>query len=168
MKMLRIALLGLACAVPTMSMAQWQWIDKDGRKVFSDRPPPLETPQKNILKQPGVKAAPAEAPAAQAAAPAPAVKASAPQASGKDSELEQKKKALDAAEAAKKKAREDELATMRADNCVRAKRAKASLDSGVRISRTNDKGEREILDDAARAAESKHIQAVIASDCKTD
>jgi hypothetical protein len=34
------------------------------------------------------------------------------------------------------------------------------------MARTNDKGEREIMDDAARAAESKRLDTVIASDCK--
>ncbi|WP_216088085.1 DUF4124 domain-containing protein, partial [Shigella flexneri] len=74
-----------------------QWVDKDGRKVFSDRPPPVDVPAKNILKQPGgslqpaprPQAAPADAVAgtqpgaAVAARPgAPASAASAPQLSG--------------------------------------------------------------------------------------
>ena len=41
-----------------------------------------------------------------------------------------------------------------------------TLDSGVRIARTNEKGEREFMDDAARAAEAKRTQDIIASDCK--
>jgi len=40
------------------------------------------------------------------------------------------------------------------------------LDSGIRMARMNDKGEREILDDAARAAELERTQAIIQSDCK--
>jgi hypothetical protein len=36
----------------------------------------------------------------------------------------------------------------------------------LRISQTNAKGEREILDDAQRAAEVKRIEKIIASDCK--
>ena len=49
---------------------------------------------------------------------------------------------------------------------ARAKQAKASFDSGLRISRTNAAGEREFMDDAARASELKRIQGIIASDCK--
>ena len=64
------------------------------------------------------------------------------------------------------KAEEARVAQVRAENCARAKQAKASLDSGVRMAVTNAKGEREIMDDAARAAESKRIQGIIASDCK--
>jgi hypothetical protein len=165
MNLLRATLIGLACALPALCLAQWQWVDKDGRKVFSDRSPPADIPAKNIIKQPstgkGRPAAPAEA-----AAEAPTPAASAPKVSGKDKELQEKKKLADAAEAEKKKAQEEEHAKMRADNCERAKRSKANFDSGVRISTTNAKGEREILDDAQRAAEAKRLEKIIASDCK--
>ncbi len=42
----------------------------------------------------------------------------------------------------------------------------SALDSGIRIARVNDKGEREIMDDSARAAEAKRTQGLIASECK--
>ena len=38
------------------------------------------------------------------------------------------------------------------DNCQRARSHMASLESGQRVASTNDKGEREILDDNQRAA----------------
>ena len=69
-------------------------------------------------------------------------------------------------EAEKKKAKEEEFAKARAENCQLAKRAKANFDSGVRISQTNAKGEREILDDAQRATEIQRLEKIIASDCK--
>jgi hypothetical protein len=171
MNLLRATLLGLACALPAVSLAQWQWIDKDGRKVFSDQSPPADVPAKNILRQPGQRTA-APAPAAEPAAPAASQPAKAAASgvlklSGKDKELQEKKARADAAEAEKKKAHEEELAKVRADNCVRAKRSKATFDSGVRVSRMNDKGEREVMDDAARAAESKRLDGIIATDCKT-
>ena len=50
MKSLRLLLLAAACAMPALALAQWQWIDKDGRKVFSDRPPPADVPESKILK----------------------------------------------------------------------------------------------------------------------
>ena len=92
--------------------------------------------------------------------------ASAPKVTGKDKQLEEKKKQAETAEAEKKKAEEEKVAKVRADNCARAKRAKADMDSGVRIARTNDKGEREVMDDAARAVESKRLEGIVASDCK--
>jgi hypothetical protein len=41
------------------------------------------------------------------------------------------------------------------------------LESGVRLARTLPNGEREVLDDAARAAERQRLQALLASDCPT-
>jgi hypothetical protein len=168
MKMLRsVVFLSLACSMPMLAAAQWQWVEKDGRKVFSDQPPPLDIPPARILKQPGARAAPvnpaAEAPpAAVAAAPA----ASAPKISGKDKELEERKKQAEAAEAAKAQEEKERQAKLRAENCTRAKQAKAGFDSGVRIARTNAKGEREIMDEGARAAEVKRLEGILSTDCK--
>jgi type IV secretory pathway VirB10-like protein len=167
MKSLRATLLGLACALPALSFAQWQWIDKDGHKVFSDQSPPAEVPAKNILRRPGSKGAPAQAAeeaaaVSQAAKPAPSV----PRVSGKDKDLQEKKRQAEAAEAEKKKAGEEEVAKARAENCARAKRSKATFDSGIRVSTTNDKGEREFMDEASRGAEAKRLDGIIASDCK--
>jgi hypothetical protein len=162
--------LAIACgALPLAATAQWQWIDKDGRKVFSDKSPPPDIPAKNILRQPGMRAAVVEeAPAAPSAVPAKAVAnaANAPKVSGKDRELEEKRKQALAADAEKKKAQEREVLEAQADNCKRARESKATLDSGVRLARVNDKGEREILDDTARATETKRLQEIISRDCK--
>jgi hypothetical protein len=164
MKLLRLMFFVLAL-VPVFASAQWQWIDKDGRKVFSDRSPPSDIPAKNILKQPGVRSsAPAEEPAAAASSVAKAA-VPAPKVSGKDKELEDKKKAGESAEAEKKKAHDEEVAKVRAGNCDRAKRSKAAFDSGARITRTDMKGEKVYLDDNERASEAKRNEAVIASDC---
>lgn len=161
MKAFRWLLLAAACALPAVAGAQWQWLDKDGRKVFSDRPPPSDIAPNRILKQPGQRPASAEA-----AAPAPAASAPVPQVATKDKALEEKKKQAEAAEAAKRKEAEEQQAKARAENCTRAKEAKANFDSGVRIARTNSKGEREFLDDNQRKAELTRIEGIIARDCK--
>ena len=151
------------------AMAQYQWIDKDGRRVFSDRAPPADVPAKNIVTQPRGGAAPAAAPAAaEAAAPAAsaAVTAAKAPAPGVDKALEDKKKQAEAAEAAKQKADEARQVAARADNCKRAQGAKATLDSGMRMARVNAQGEREVLDDTQRAAELKRTNQVIAESCK--
>lgn len=149
----------LAC---TAAVAQWQWVDSAGRKVFSDTPPPPGIPDKDILK----RASPA---AARPAAPAPtapsAAAPTAPQISGRDEQLEARKKQAEAQEQAAKKAEADKLAKARQDNCERAKRSKVTLDSGVRMATTNAKGEREIMGDAARAAEVKRVNEIIQSSC---
>lgn len=160
----------LAFAAASLSIsawAQWQWIDKDGRKVFSDRPPPADIHEKNILKRTGPDSRPAVAPAASSlTAPAAAGKASAPKLPGKDPQLEARKKQAEEVDAARKKAEEEQIAKTKADNCERTKRGLASFESGVRIAVTNAQGEREIMDDAARAAEIKRLQGIASTECK--
>ncbi|NBW49128.1 MAG: DUF4124 domain-containing protein [Betaproteobacteria bacterium] len=151
------------------ALAQWQWIDKDGRKIFSDRGPGPDVPEKNILKRPaGIKPAgsPLGAETPTTSAPAQEALPALPKDAGVDKALDVKKKQAEAAEAAKKKTEEGRIAKAKADNCKLARQAKSTLDSGVRISRTNTSGEREFLDDAARAAEAQRIQGVIDADCK--
>jgi hypothetical protein len=171
----------VALSASSVAFAQWGWTDKSGSRIFSDQGPTSDVPDKNIFKRPGgnraqakaTEAAQVTAAAAEAGASAPAgtasapkVAASAPKLSGKDAELEKAKKATEATEAAKKKVEADKLASDKAANCERAKKAKASYDSGVRISSTNAKGEREYLNDTDRAAETKRIEGIIAADCK--
>ena len=159
-----LLLTGLLLAFSTLAMAQWQWIDGTGRKVFSDTPPPANIPDKNILKKPGsgmtLPAVNAE-PAAAEVTGAPA----APQIPARDSELEARKKQAEQAEEAKKKAEMERVARARADNCERARKAKITMDSGVRLTTTNAKGEREIMDDKAKAAETQRMEAIIRNEC---
>jgi hypothetical protein len=97
---------------------------------------------------------------------APALKASAPKLSGKDAELEAKKKKAEEEELAKKKAEEEKVTKVKAENCERAKTGLVMLQSGVRVAGINVKGEREIFDDARRAVETKRAQEVIDANCK--
>ncbi len=162
-----------AAACPP-ALAQWQWVDGNGRRVFSDRPPPPEIPQRQILQQPASVAPPlvVTVPAASPVVPpasAPVPVASEPGRTAATSPRTAASAAQDArrqqAEAERRRAEQERVARLRADNCARARSAKATLDTGVRLTRTNEKGEREILDDAARAAESRRLQDIIASDC---
>lgn len=171
MKPLPLLLLGCVLVLPLSAGAQWQWIDKDGRKVYSDQAPPSDVPEKNVLRRSGqaprLGVAPAAAPAAEAvgSVTAPARGATA-KPSGVDKELEEKARKAEEAEKAKRAAEEQKVAQAKTENCQRARQGKATMDSGIRVARLNDKGEREILDDTARAAEQQRMQAVIDADCK--
>jgi Domain of unknown function (DUF4124) len=159
------------------AFAQYIWLDASGRKVFSDQPPPTSIPAKRILQQPSntstsmrttgmddksnMDADGAKKPAKPKTAVSPALPNT-----GKDKDLEAVVKKAEDEAAAKKKAEQDMYDKTKADNCVRAKQAKGTLDSGIRLSYTNAKGERGFMDDAARIVESKRIEGVIASDCK--
>ena len=172
MHTLALAVLGGAFMPPALS--QWLWIDQDGRKVFSDQAPPVSIPQKNILKQPGNRTAGSDAPvASRETGLAPGVRVAAPvqsssgalKLSGKDPELESRKKQASDLEKTQKQAEAERLASVKADNCERARKGQASLLSGARISITNAKGEREFMDDAVRLSESRRLQAIADNDC---
>lgn len=149
------------CSVP--AMAQWQWIDAQGHKVFSDRAPPPDTPAKNILRQPGGAGGIKGAVAAEAA-PVP-VAAPKVAEQGVDKGLQEQKRKQEAQEAEKAQADKGRRDQQRQDNCNRAKQAKATLASGRLLSSVNAKGERGFMDEATREAEVKRADAVIASDC---
>ena len=166
--MQKTALPLVACVLAfTVAGAQasslWKWRDASGQLHVSDTAPPVGTPATSIISSPSGSAAPAlssssPAPAASAAAAPPALSA-----------LDKKKKAAEQEKADREKAEHDaadaQNAAIRKDNCARAQSSLANLKTGQRIAVVNGKGEREIMDDSARAAETKHAQDVVASNC---
>jgi hypothetical protein len=115
------------CTVP--AIAQWQWIDGQGRKVFSDRAPPADIPAKNILRSPGGGQARSTFGGAQVRR-APTAQ-SMPRWCGQG--LEEQKRNMKEQEAAKPRpTRQKEK--QRQDNCNRARQAKATLASGRLLS----------------------------------
>jgi hypothetical protein len=166
------ALLGLMLLC-TAAQAQWTWRDKDGRVTASDLPPPRGIPDKDIISRPAPRdtaartasdgSASASAPSFSTSSPAPATAA---RTVPVDRELEARKKAADAEQAAQTKAEESQQALRRADNCRRARGQITALESGQRMARVNDKGEREVLDDKGRAAEVRRAQEIVTSDCR--
>jgi len=159
-----IATLMLCIALP--AHAQWKWKDAAGKIQYSDLPPPNGTPDKDILtRPPGQKlqvfvppppgSVPASAPARTASGPSKA-------------ELDQqaKIKQQEQEQAAKQKEEERRMAAQRRENCGYAQDNLKLLDSGVRITRANERGENIPLDDKQRAAEQQRSRAVIASECK--
>lgn len=167
MKLLHILPLVLACSVPLVASAQWQWIDKDGRKVYSDRSPPPDILEKNILKQPTGAARSTSLPdAPSSASSTPKDGASAPKPPGKDPFLEATKKQRDEEEEAKRRASSEKLAKDKAQNCERARNSLAVLKSGVRMKALSAKGEMEFISDADRASEIERVQGLLTSDCK--
>ena len=58
------------------------------------------------------------------------------------------------------------MAAAKADNCTRAQSQLRTLDSGVRLAQMNEKGERIVMDDTARASESKRARDMIEQNCR--
>ncbi|MEX8492607.1 DUF4124 domain-containing protein [Sphaerotilus sp.] len=157
-----LALTVLALALPCA--AQWKWRDAQGRVQYSDRPPPNDVRDRDILARPAAGSA-AQRPASPASAStgAPPGAASAPTS---DPALEARKRQAEATQDQGKRDEEARAARQKVENCARAKEYARTVESGQRISRTNDKGEREFLDDAQRTRESIRAREIIASDCR--
>jgi hypothetical protein len=161
----RLLAAGALMAFASLTQAQYMWIDEKGLKQFSDRAPPPSIPLKHILKAPrGVPSA-ADAPADQ---PAHAlaqdgVKPQAP--SLADRNADYRKRAKEKEEREQKDQAAEENKTAKAQNCVRARSAKYSLESGRRVSTYDKDGERSFMTDEQRTAEAARADQVLAA-CK--
>lgn len=141
-RLLSVVVLSLASGA---ALAQYIWIDEKGGKNVSDRPPPASVPAKNILKSPGGKLPPAEAPAA---APAPA--ADAPASGWAEREADYKKRTAEKAEADKKQA---DLARQQAEKkraCDSARVYQAQAATGMRYMQVGRDGSRSVLTEEER------------------
>ena len=155
----------LFVGVATAQSVPWKYRDAQGRIVVSDLPPPAGVQDKDILERPTTLVRRSSGPATVAAS-APATAATTAMAQGNDPELEARRKKALSEQETQQKVQQERDAAQRAENCSRAKGHLAALNEGLRIARTNEKGEREILDDKGRAEEMQRARQVMASDCK--
>jgi hypothetical protein len=133
-----VAALLLAVAGPA-GAALYKWTDASGRVVYSDQPPPGNVKVETLNAPPP----PANPNAAKELA---------------NKELEYKKRQVDSLEAAKKAENERVAARDLAANCTQLKDSLQQLAaSEVQLWRTNEKGERVVMDDSARRAERDRI-----------
>ena len=164
----------------TTAWGQWVWKDASGRKVFSDTPPPSTVPAKDILRKPAGAAMPVTQDAdmlsdandgdgatgsTKAASNEKKAPSLADKVAAKQKEDQAKAEAKAKADEAKQKELRDALLKQREANCERSKKALATLDSGVRVSRVNDKGEKEVLDDSGRNEMAESHRRVVEKDC---
>jgi cell pole-organizing protein PopZ len=147
--------LRLACATVLLvsaglAQAQYAWINANGSREYSDRPPPPSVPRSKILKVPH------GSPLAQEAdAPAPAADAKAEKKNGPptlaEREADFRKRKQEQAEQEKKAAQEAQHKEAQAENCASARQYKAQLESGIRVADTAPDGERAFISDEERA-----------------
>jgi hypothetical protein len=151
----------LAGAYVGAAAAQWAWKEDSGRVVYSDRPPPASVKSSQILRQPAHAAAAQGAPGAaggdNAAASGPKTLA--------EREMEFRKRQQERADAERKAQEDQQKTAAKAADCERAKGYMRSLEDGVRIARTDAAGNREILDDAQRAAEMERTRKSLQQLC---
>ena len=123
--------------------ALYKWTDAQGHVVYSDQPPPgnVKTEQ---LRPP----------------PPPANPNAAKELAQRQADFQ--KRQSDAAKAAEKAGKEEATSAERAEACANARgQLKQLTESPIAIYRYNEKGEREVMDDDARAKERAKINAWI-------
>lgn len=154
-----------ACALllgSSLAHAQYSWIDANGVRHFSDRPPPPSTPPHKIVKAPG-RAAPAAQPAP--AEPATAEDAPAPTKGPKtlaQREEEYRARTRLREEQDKKDAAEAQRRRDLAEHCRNVRDMRAQVESGVRIAKFDAKGERSFMTDDERSAQLARVNKALA------
>ena len=156
MSKLLVLLVGLALA----GVAQAQikcWTTADGKRACGDAPPAGA----KVTTVRGASAPPDGTPAVAAS-----VK-DAPKGPQTAAEKEQdyRKRQADAQKASAKAEQEQQDAAAKKENCDRSREALRSLESGVRIQRTDAKGERYIMDDAQRDQETAKARTQVQQNC---
>ena len=162
----------VAIALPGAALAQaYKWRDEKGQMVYSDQPPPKNSPPGNVIQAPKRSAAslPAAAATSGATVSAPAGKAAAKPAAPKsvaEQEAESKKRQLESQKKSKEDGDKAAQEQQRVAACASLRQALAGLEGGQRVSRTDDKGERYFINDDQRAADiAKAKQEMAASRC---
>ena len=144
---LRLAATTLFLLIGAAAQAQYVWIEANGTRQYSDRPPPPGTPASRILKSPG-RAALAPPSNPQLAPEATPLKTP-PTLAERDAAYRERVKAR--TEQAQKTEQQTQLERASAERCASAREQQAQLASGVRIALYDKNGERSYLSDAERA-----------------
>jgi len=152
--MLKALLLITSVAFTGTAMAQYKWVDKNGKVQYGDTPPP------------GAQASPLRAPAPPSTEPEPAKRgARSGPASVAEKDAEFRKRQQESEKDREKQAHAQREAEEKRENCARAQEYLRGLESGQRVSRTDAKGERYFLEDAQIAQEKAKARQVAQQWC---
>jgi hypothetical protein len=153
--MTRALLLIASLVFSGAALAQYKWLDKNGKPQYGDAPPP------------GVNATPLRAPTAPRPQPEAAAKDDLKKAplTTSEKEAEFRKRQQAAEKDRQKQAQAQEEAAAKKDDCARAQEYLRTLESGQRISRTDAKGERYFLEDAQMQQETARARQMAKQSC---
>ncbi len=129
----------------------YQWKDKNGRTVISDTPPPGSAKSSQISDA---------APAAPAATTTEAPKTLA------EKDMEFRKRQQEAKDKAEKEAKEQAAAAEKRENCERARRNLAALESSQPLASIDENGQRKSMDNGMRQQEIERARQFITETCK--
>lgn len=149
---MRLPLVVLLACCATFAFGQtYKWRDANGRIQYTDTPPPPGAKDVQALQK-------TRPPAPSAAA------ASAPQSTA-DQEAAFRKRLAEREEAKDKAAKAEEEERMRTRNCEQSRGQLAALQSGGRMVRFNDAGERIAIDDDERTRSIAEAQKAVDTWC---
>ena len=156
-----VAILALLLnALPACAQV-YSWKDKDGRTHYGDMPPAAV--EATLLR--GAPPARPSGEASSAADPQPSVSPSSPRSLTEREQAFQERRAAEA-EAEAKRAEEAAARDETQRFCTGAQHELAALRAGQRMVRFNARGEREFLDDQARAEQMARLERQIAERCR--
>ncbi|RCS59653.1 DUF4124 domain-containing protein [Parvibium lacunae] len=158
---------GLLCSFSVL--AQYQWRDANGNMQFSDRPPPGDIPEANIIRRPrGMEPVRSLSTPSIPSSPAPQAgdKGGSKPASLAEREMEFRKRQTENAEKAKKQADKEAQDAQRKAACEQQRNQLAALESGQRMSRFDASGERVVMEDGDRNAEQERVRRSLEQHCK--
>jgi hypothetical protein len=160
-------LLTLLIAAPAAHAQVYKCVDKAGKTVYSQSPCPSNTKSANV-RQSVTPSSALPPPSSAAKTDGKADSKAAPAGPKTTAELEQdfRKRRAEQEEAAKKEQEKMADAKAREENCRNSRSTLASLESGVRQTRVNDKGERVTLEDAQLAQETDRTRKAVQEWCK--
>jgi hypothetical protein len=141
----------------------FQWKDSNGQTVVSDVPPPATAKGRRSIG--GVKPAVVSEVIPEKPADGSTKAADVPKTTA-EKDMEFKKRQQEAKEKADKQAKEQADEKDKAENCERARRNLAALESNQRINTLDVKGERNAMDASQRAQEIERARKFITDTCK--
>jgi len=136
-----------ALALTTAQAQLYKYVDKNGKTVYSDSPPP-DADSKQIRVQPS--GGPSDVPAAKTSVQ-------------RDKDAEKGRK--EAAKKSDKDAKDAERQAKIQERCNYLKADLATYEGGVRLKRTNDKGEQEFMTDEQIEAAKAKTRAAMEEAC---
>ena len=134
----------------------YKWVDSSGKVHYTDQAPPANVKQKKL----DITTSPAPIVAT------PDKKAPVASKTLADREMDFNKRRKQADDAIAKQTKEAEEAKIAKENCERARGIQRSLEENLRITQTNEKGERVFLDGEAREKELERAKKGVADWCK--
>jgi hypothetical protein len=158
-----VLVLGAAAlaVLPAAAQQLYKYVGPDGKVQYSDRPPPAGQKAEKITTSRISSVGSAGA----AAASGDAAKSSAPKTAAEQEQAFRQRK-MEADEKARKGEKVAQEQQQQAEACANARRDLAGVQSGARVARLNEAGERIFLDDAGVQGEIARLQRDVAANCK--